>query len=154
MYHAPGGMSSIPQRLRAVLLLLLAAVTPLPATEPPIVDVGPPLILQLDGVVARSRAAAREGGLLAASFGWLGGAPGETLWLGVDAARTTGGDHHLDGKDVLNAVAPFTPNLLVTGPPDLVAKLRDASPGTRLHVEGLVDRGARTYLLRRVVVRG
>jgi hypothetical protein len=87
----------------------------------------------------------------AASLGFLGSE--ERRWLGVDKARTVGGDQPLDGKDVLAIVAPFTPNLLVVGPADLVAPLRDAPPGTKVHVEGLVDRGARTYYLRRIQLR-
>ena len=73
-------------------------------------------------------------------------------WLGVTDARTSGSDQPLDGKAVLEQVAPFTPNFLVAGSDDLVGRLRDAKPGTRVRVEGLVERGSRTYQLRRVDV--
>ena len=64
--------------------------------------------------------------------------------------RTVGGDQVLNGQDVLAAVAPFAPNLFVVGPDDLLARLRDAPPGTAVRVEGIVNRGSRTYFLRRV----
>ena len=65
-------------------------------------------------------------------------------------ARTSGGDQPLDGRDVLAAVAPVMPNLLVAGTRDVVARLRDAPDGSAVHVEGLVNLGSRTYELRRV----
>jgi len=119
--------------------------------QTPLPNVGPPLILELDGIVEPTPEAARGKGSDTASLGFFGS--DERRWLGVDKARTTGGDQPLNGKDVLAIVAPFTPNLMVAGPPDLVASLRDAPPGTNVHVEGLIDRGSRTYYLRRIQLR-
>ena len=115
---------------------------------PPFPNFGPPLILRLEGVLERSREGARTHGFDVASLGFLGGED-DRRWLGVTEARTIGGDQSVDGKDVLAAVAPFTPNLLITGPRELTDGLRSFPPGTRVVLEGLVDRGARTYYLRR-----
>ena len=108
----------------------------------------PPLLLQLDGVIAPTPEAARGQGFAVASLGFLGS--DARRWLAVTRARTTGGDQPLDGKDVLAAVAPFAPNLLVAGPDELITRLRDAPPDSEVHVEGLVDLGSRTYDVRRI----
>jgi len=117
----------------------------------PYPNVGPPLLLRLEGSLAPTREAVRAYGFTTVSLGFLGGSD-ERRWLGVSEARTVGGDHPALGKDVLDAVAPFEPELLVTGPDALVLALRDAPDGTIVHLEGLVDRAARTYYLRRVTV--
>jgi hypothetical protein len=142
---------------RAVALLL-ALLPALPARSgagglhPPFPDVGPPIILRLEGVLAPSRETAAEHGFAAVSLGFLGEPPGRPRWLGVTSARTVGPDRFLSGREVLNAVAPFTPNLLVAGPDKLVSQVREAPRATAVRVEGLVSRGSRTYYLREVVV--
>jgi hypothetical protein len=142
----PGRMTRRLGTSVAGLLLLSAGAAA--QVRAPLPNVGPPLLLQLEGVVEATPAAARGKGFGVTSFGFVGS--DARRWLAVTKARTVGGDQPLDGKDVLALVAPFTPNFLVAGPEDLVAQLRDAPPGTAVRVEGLVDRGARTYYLRRV----
>jgi hypothetical protein len=122
--------------------------------RPPLPNAGPPLILQLEGILQPTKDAARASGFDVASIGFLGQGRERDRWLGVTKARTIGGDHPLDGRDVLAIVAPFQPNLLVTGPPEVVARLSDAPSGSRVSLEGLVDRGARTYYLRAADVAG
>jgi hypothetical protein len=136
-------------------LLSVSVVSPAAATgiTPPLPNVGPPLILRLDGVIEPSKEATRGVGFTAVSFGFLGEEQTDPRWLAVTDARTVSGDHPLLGKDVLNILAPFTPNLYVTAPPELMKRFRDLPPGTPVRLEGLVDRGARTYLLRSVEVR-
>ena len=139
-------------RLNATIAALLFAATAAaqhaPGIQGPAPNVGPPLILRLDGIIADSKEAAAGKGFAAESLAFSGS---ETRrWLAVNDARTIGGDNYLDGKDVLNILAPFDPNLLVVGPPDLVARVRDTPAGTPLRLEGLVDTGGRTYLLRSV----
>jgi len=129
-------------------LVILACAAGLLAQIPPLPNVGPPLLLRLDGVIEASADAARGKGFTVTSLGFLG--TDARRWLGVTDARTVGGDNALDGKDVLALVAPFTPNLLVAGPEELLRQLRDAPPGSHVRVEGLVDRGSRTYYLRRI----
>jgi hypothetical protein len=141
-------------RIAVLVALALQCLAISAAAQPPqpAPNLGPPLLLQLEGVLARTRPAANAAGFTAASFVVLGEPSGTTRWLGVTKARTVGGDHPADGKDVLNALAPFVPNLLVTGPADLVARLREAPDGSSVRLEGLVDRSSRTYLLRSVEV--
>ncbi len=137
--------------IRTLLLTIALALmtTAAAAQDLPSDRFGPPLILRLKGVVEPTPEAARHtDGFAVVSLGFLGdGAPAQR-WLGVDDARTLG-DGPL-GKDVLEVVEPFQPNLLVAGPADIVAELRDAPPGTVLDIEGLVDGDSRTYYLRRV----
>jgi len=137
--------------IRTLLLTIALALmtTAAAAQDLPSDRFGPPLILRLKGVVEPTPEAARHtDGFAVVSLGFLrDGAPAQR-WLGVDDARTLG-DGPL-GKDVLEVVEPFQPNLLVAGPADIVAELRDAPPGTVLDIEGLVDGDSRTYYLRRV----
>lgn len=111
-----------------------------------------PLLLDLDGVLEPTAAAARAHGFDVTSIGFLGRDPRIIRFVGVTRARTVGGDPPLDGKDVLRLVAPYTPSLLVTGEPALVARLHEAPDGATIRVEGRVGRGSRTYLLRHVEV--
>ena len=139
---------------RMAVVLLLACVGALAQLPPsgPLPNVGPPLLLRLEGVIETTPEAARGKGFTVTSLGFLGS--DARRWLAVNRARTVGGDNALDGKDVLALVAPFTPNLLVAGADEVVSRLRDAPPGSEILVEGLVDRGSRTYHLRRVETGG
>ena len=136
----------------ALLTIVLALVTTTAvAQNGPSEAFGPALILRLNGVVEPTpEAASHTDGFAVVSLGFLGDGTPVHRWLGVDEARTVGGDNRLDGKDVLSIVEPFEPNLLVAGPADVVAALRDAPPGTALDIEGLVERDSRIYYLRRV----
>jgi hypothetical protein len=106
------------------------------------------LLLRIEGVLQTTRAAATSG-FTVVSMRFLDG-DGGARFLAVDDVRTIGGDQFVNGKDVLDALAPFDPNLLITGPPDRVAGLRKLAPGTIVRLEGLVDRGSRTFHLRDV----
>jgi hypothetical protein len=114
--------------------------------------VGPLPLLRLEGVMQASATPRAEAAFTVASLGFLGDHADTRRWLGVTRARTVGGDQPLDGKDVLQSLSPFDPNLLVTGQPAMVGQLRDVPPGTKVEVEGLFDRGGRTFYLRRVTV--
>jgi hypothetical protein len=143
-------------RARAALVALVVALWSAAAAAQPGVppaDIRKPLLLQLDGVVSPERPSARQRGFALVSLGFLGESSKTQRWLDVVDARTLGGDQSLDGKDVLNALAPFTPHLLVAGPQPLVARLLEQPSGTRVVVEGLIDRGSRTYYLRSVETR-
>src|SRR5690242_13690699 len=112
-----------------VLLLATAARTEHEPTGP-LPNVARPVVLQLDGVIAGSRRPAERKGFTAVSLSFAGSDAQQ--WLGVADARTIGGDQPLDGKAVLEQVAPFTPTFLVAGSDDLVGRLRDAKPGTKV----------------------
>lgn len=139
--------------LLVVCLSLVVRETGANDITSPSPNVAPPLLLRLDGVIEPSKEATRGVGFTAVSFGFLGKEAPERRWLAVTDARTVGGDHPLLGKDVLDTLAPFTPNLLVTGPPELVRQLADLPSGTSVRIEGLVNRGSRTYLIRQIEVR-
>ena len=83
----------------------------------------------------------------------LGGEDPRTHYLGATDARTVGGDNVLNGKDVLQIVAPFSPNFLLTGPPAMLERISRLPPHSRVVLEGLVTRGGRTYYLRSVEVK-
>ncbi len=136
----------------ALGLLILRATPALSTGGPPEINIRAPILLRLEGQVAATRDAALKTGFTAVSLDLLGDDAHRSRWIGVTEARTLGGDQFVMGKDVLAAVAGFTPNLLVTGPPALVTALRDAPPGTPVRMEGLVDRGSRVYYLRSVRV--
>lgn len=110
---------------------------------------GKPLVLELDGRFAPDRETARAGGVDPVSV-QLGT---RTRWFGAVTARTTSGDPPpVSGRTVLSALAPIHPNLLARGAADLVRRLRDAPDGALVHMDGLIDRGSHTYLLRLVEV--
>lgn len=136
--------------LLPAVLLFLTAATHADERVPtgPLPNVPRPLLLRLDGVVAGSRRPAEHKGFTAVSLAFVGSDARQ--WIGVNEARTVGGDQPLDGKAVLEQVEPFTPNFLVAGSDDLITRLRNATPGTHVRIEGLVERGSRTYQLRRV----
>ena len=73
-------------------------------------------------------------------------------WFSAEKARTVGGDQPLDGRSVLAMLAPIHPNLIAVGSPDLRDRLAAAPAGTAVELEGLVNRGSRTFLLRNVTV--
>ena len=135
----------------ALVSLLWAAIASAHVSSgPPFVNAGPPLLLRLEGILAQDAARARAQGFTVASLGVLGRPADQRRWLGVTDARTVGGDQAVDGKDVLNAVSPFTPNLLVAGPPAVVERLLAQPDGAHVVIEGLVDRASRTYYLRSI----
>jgi hypothetical protein len=137
-------------RLTARLLstVLLGVALTVSATELPLPRLGPALLLRLDGVLTTDRAAADKAGFTATSFQFLGHGADANRWLGVTDARTVGGDVPADGKDVLDAVAPFTPNFIGSGDEKQLKALLALPSGTAIRIEGLVDRGSRSFLLR------
>jgi hypothetical protein len=133
------------------LVATLAAASVAAAQQGPWPNISPPVILQLEGTIHDSPDAARKAGFTMLSLGFYGHADAER-YLGVDDARTVGPETSLDGKDVLAALAPLRPNLLVTGPSAMVQTLLDLPQGKRVRMEGLVRGGSRTYYLRSVEV--
>jgi hypothetical protein len=131
------------------LAIVLAAGRALAGVEPGLPNVGPPLILRLDGVITAQRERL-PGTFTVVSLGLLGGRHEVRRWLAVTTARTIGGDNALLGRDVIERVAPLEPNFLVVGPRALLARVRKAPPGTRLRLEGLVSVMSRTWMLRDV----
>ena len=138
------------ERLRAGLLLALLAAAPAGTSaqwNPPLRL--KPLILHLEGTMAADRRAAERLGFAAVSFGIKGQDPRLRCWLGVDVAYPLG-DYPVLGKDILEDVRMYDPNFFAVGTPDLVTKLMEVRPGSRVVLEALADRASRTFYLRHV----
>ena len=112
----------------------------------PDVAVRKQILLRLEGRFAPDRQQASERGANAVQFRLA-----ETdRWFSAEIARTFGGDPPLSGADVLAILAPLGSSLKVVGDEGLRRWLADAPIGLGIRVEGLVDRGSQTYLLRDV----
>ena len=107
-----------------------------------------PLILQLQGFFAADRVAAQARGADALIMR-IGN---DDRWFSAVRARTVGGDQPLDGRDVIAMLAPIQPNLIARGARELCDRLASAAVGEAVDMEGLVDRGSHSYLLRTVRV--
>lgn len=138
-------MRSTPHWLLTATLLVTAIAS---ATDIPAPRLGPPILLRLDGVIGTDRTAAKAAGFTVTSFQFLQHGRDDDRVIGVNDARTVGGDVGVLGKDVLEAVAPFDPNFIATGPAPLVRDLLAVPSGTAIRIEGMVDRGSRTFLIR------
>ena len=105
-----------------------------------------PIILRLDGHFTADQATARAEGTDAISM-----RVGDVeRWFAVDDARNMNALGFVSGRGVLASLKPFEPTLTAVGDPRLRQRLAGSPVGAPLRVEGLVDRGSRTYLLREV----
>jgi hypothetical protein len=138
-------------RTTAPVALLLAVLAGSAATAQ-LRSPGKPaqILFRLDGMMQADR---QRGviGFTVVSLGLLGNRQ-ETRFLAVTDARTIGGDPGVLGKDILDAVRPFEPDLLVRGPAALLERLYIAAAGDRVSLQGLVNRATRTYFLREALV--
>jgi hypothetical protein len=126
-----------------VAAVVIASCMTAAAREFPIVP--QPILLRLTGRIALDRAAAR-----AERPDVVGLRMGDDVrWMAVDQAVTLN-DHTLSGRAVLNMLAPFQSILVVVGAAELRERLASAPANALLSIEGLVDRGSRTFLLRDV----
>jgi len=130
---------------RALAILLLLAVTIARADAPPGAP-RQPIILRLEGHFTVDRATARVEGVDAIEI-----RVGDVeRWFAVDSARNMNAIGTVSGRAVLAALAPIQPTLTAVGDARLRHRLSDSPAGAAIRVEGLVDRGSRTYLLREV----
>jgi hypothetical protein len=130
---------------RALAILLLLAVTIARADAPPGAP-RQPIILRLEGHFTADRATARVEGVDAIEI-----RVGDVeRWFAVDSARNMNAMGTVSGRAVLAALAPMQPTLTAVGDARLRQRLSDSPAGAAIRVEGLVDRGSRTYLLREV----
>jgi hypothetical protein len=131
--------------LRPLALSLLVAVTIAHADAPPGAP-RQPIILRLEGHFTADRATARIEGVDAIEI-----RVGDVeRWFAVDSARNMNALGTVSGRAVLAALAPIEPTLTAVGDPRLRQRLTDSPTGASIRVEGLVDRGSHTYLLREV----
>ena len=108
-------------------------------------------IITMHGTVAADRKAAQKVGYDAISIGFTGAPPDAIRWIGVVKAEAYDGDAFL-GKDILDKVDGYTPNLLAVGKSDLLNTLRNAPTGNRVVVNGIIDTDTRNLLLGSVRV--
>jgi hypothetical protein len=135
--------------LRALVVALVIALAPSArAREFPVVP--KPIILRLTGSFAPDRDAAR-----AHSPDVIGLRVGDDVrWLAIDRVDTVSGDPPLSGRAVLGMLAPLQSTLTAVGASGLRERLASTPMGASLTVEGLVDRGSQTLLLRDVRTDG
>jgi len=105
---------------------------------------GQPQLFTIEGIVAPDQATAQKVGYDGLSIGFQGG--GAQKWLGVVAARSLDGDS-FQGKELVETLLPKSPNLLVDGPKDVVAKLQNAANGSRVVVQGMLIPATRNWMI-------
>lgn len=108
-------------------------------------------VLTIHGTVAADRKAAEKTGYDAILIGFTGAPPDAARWLGVVEAEAGGVDAFL-GKELLDQLDGYTPNLLAAGKPSALATLRNAATGSRVVVTGILDPGNRMFLVGNVKV--
>jgi hypothetical protein len=112
---------------------------------------GRPIVLRITGRLAPTRAAAT--GTIAALVLEVRGEPAPVRrWLGVTDARTLPRRDPVAGQDLVQALLPLGGRLRVSGPPALLARLRQAPVGSEVTLEGMGFSGDRNLLLTRVDV--
>ena len=108
-------------------------------------------IITIHGTVAADRKAAEKIGYDAISIGFVGASPDTLRWVGVVKAEAYDGDAFM-GKDILDKVDGYTPNLLAGGKSDQLATLRNAPVGSRIVLNGIIDESSRILLVGSVKI--
>jgi hypothetical protein len=108
-------------------------------------------VLTIHGTVAADEKGAQKVGYDAVSIGFVGAPADAMTWVGVAAAIAFDGDA-FEGRNILATLDGYTPNLLASGRADLIAKIRNASSGSRLVFNGVLDPPSRNFLLTSVRV--
>ena len=108
-------------------------------------------VLTIHGTVAADRKAAEKIGYDAILIGFTGAPPDAARWVGVVEAEAGGVDAFL-GKELLDQLDGYSPNLLAAGKPAALAPLRNAATGSRVVLSGVLDPGSRMFLVGNVKV--
>jgi hypothetical protein len=124
-------------------ILVLGLVAPAHGQVSP----GQPQLFTIEGIVAPDQATADKVGYDPVSIGFEGGSG--LRWLGVVAARSLQGDS-FQGKEMIETLLPNSPNLLVTGPSEVVSKLQKAPNGSRVVAQGMLIPATRNWMLEKV----
>lgn len=136
----------------ALRLVLLAVALALPATSGAQLQMGEQhRLLSITGQVAADQKTAEQIGYDSVSVTFAKEPAAKVLWIGVVVATTWNGDAFL-GKQTLDQIQGYTPNLLAQGKPALLSQLQQAPVGSRVVVQGILDTEARTFLLGMVQV--
>jgi hypothetical protein len=123
----------------------------LPAVARGQVSAGQPQLFTIEAILAPDQAAADKVGYDPLSIGFSGGAAGDVRWIGVVAARSLQGDS-FQGRQVVESLLPKSPNLLASGPAEILSKLRAAPNGSRVVLQGILSPSTRNYMLDKVDV--
>jgi hypothetical protein len=129
-------------------LLLVAALVTVPSAA--LGQFGT-LPYTLEGVVAKNQAAAQDVGWFGISVGFLGDDKTPERWIGVTSFLNWNGDPFL-GREELRRLMPGDPTLLLSGPPNMVNKLKTAPPGSQLVVRGILNQESRNFMVSGVKV--
>lgn len=103
------------------------------------------VMVSMKGTMAKDQAAANDVGWGGISFGFTGDNAGKVRWFGVVHASVFG-NNTFDAKSAVFR-ASTVPALTVAGPPALAQKLFALPDGTKVQIDGLVDRESRNLLL-------
>lgn len=112
----------------------------------------PSLIVRLEGRVVPDAKAANRGGGDGLSLSFPGPGP-SVRWLSVTQIAPFGANP-AERHQLLNALRPRNPSLVIAGPESLVDRARVAPVGARITMEGLLDQGSGKYTVSIVEVRG
>jgi len=103
------------------------------------------IVITMKGTLVRDKRAADAVGWGGISFGFTGGDVRTLRWFGVVHASLFG-SNTFDAKAAVFRTH-YVPALTAIGPPDLARRLATIPEGTRVQVDGVVDRRSRTILL-------
>lgn len=103
-------------------------------------------LLSVTGQVAADRKTAAAIGYSAISIAFTGESPDKLVWIGVVRAESWN-DDAFAGRETLALIAGYTPTMLASGKPAVLAKLRAAPVGSRILFEGILDTGSRNIVI-------
>jgi hypothetical protein len=105
-------------------------------------------LLGITGQVAANQKSAGTDGATAVS---LTAGTDKVVWIAVVKADSWNADS-FQGRNLLAATTGYTPGIIASGKPALLAKIQNAPVGSRIVVQGLFNRGMRTLLVGMVEV--
>jgi hypothetical protein len=105
----------------------------------------------LHGKLAADQAGAKQSGWFAVSLGTVGQPDTPVRWVGVSAFNTWDDDPFV-GREVLRRLLPDQPTLLLTGPSEMLARVRDAPTGNKLVLRGMLVPESRNFMLSAVQI--
>ena len=129
-------------------LLLVAALLTVPSTALGQFGTQP---YTLEGVVAKNQTAAQDVGWFGISVGFVGDDKTPERWIGVTSFLNWNEDPFV-GREDLRRLMPSDPTLLLSGPPDMIKKLKTAPPGSQLVVRGILNQDSRNFMVSAVKV--
>ena len=133
--------------MRAALSVALLATLLSPPSSSPAQNIGDQgtVVVSMKGTLTHDQQTANDTGWGGISFGFTGDTVATVRWFGVVHASLFGGNT-FDAKSAVFR-AHTVPALTVVGPPNLARKLSALPDGTKVQVEGIVDRRSRSMLL-------